>query len=471
MFSDTKAYYALGQGAVGGLLPHRPSAEMDETIVSLRGRSMTAAETRAETRLAYTVAASRSPYWSGLFYLAVELGTAWLVVALQALTAAATVWVAARAFGVAHAYLPIVAVLALATSLPVTVMFLMPDLFAGLAIVAAGALVGRRVAITRAEMAISLSVMAAGALFHTSHMLLLAALGGGTAVIAGLVRRYRKLFVPALAVFSAAIVGVAGAIAFPVAVQIIRGEPVYAPPFLSARLIADGPGRALLRQTCQRGDEWGWCAYRDRPLRDVNVILWDSDPTVATFQAADYHLRVRMIREQPRFVLAVLSRYPGQVAANTVRNVANLFLQYGTDEMLGDPSDRFQDPEFRIFKSIVPGTQDCAAGTASCASRLDLVTLDRVIGTVLFTSWLALAVLLASPVAREQWGRAITVLLAGIALNAIICGAISGNAQRYQARLTWLVPFFALAIGADVLRRRRTAGRDQASLPVIYPAN
>ena len=460
VFADTKAYYALGQEVAGVLAPAPAHTRQTAAIVTLRGRSMAPAETKAATRLAYTVAASRSPYWSTLFYLAVKFGSAWLVVAFQALVAAATLWIAARAFGVARAYLPIVAVLALASSLPMVVMFLMPDLFAGLAILGAMALVAGRVPVTRGEVAALWSVMAAGALFHTSHVLLLAGLGGGTLLAGALVRRYRGLLAPGAAILAAAAVGAAGALAFPVAVRMIRDEPVYAPPFLSARLIADGPGRALLRETCHRGDEWGWCPYRDRPLRDVNVILWDSSPADATFQAAGYDRRVRIIREQPRFVLAVVSRYPGEVAADTIRNVANLFVQYGTGEMLSDPTPRYRDPAFRIFTHIVPGTRECAAGTASCASRLDLAVLDMVIGATLLASWIALAALLAGPSARRGWGRAAIVLLAGLALNAIICGAISGNAQRYQSRVTWLVPLLALAMSAEWLRRRSAVPRE-----------
>jgi hypothetical protein len=456
IFSDTKAYYVLGQEIVGFLTP---AAEQAPTVEALRGRALAPAEAEAETRIAYTVAASRSPYWSVLFYLAATLGTAWFVVALQALVAATTVWVAVRAFGVSSGFLPIIAALALLTSLPVSVMFLMPDLFAGLAILAAAVLVSARDRLTRAELVLLWGVMAAGALFHTSHVLILLGLGTGILLLSLLWRRQRATAWAGAAVMAAAALGLVGALTFPATVRLIRGEAVYAPPFISARLIADGPGRALLQEDCRNGDVWGWCPYLSRPLVDVNTILWDPRSSAASFQAADYDRRVRIIQEQSRFALAVISRYPVDVAASTARNVAGLFMQYGTHEMLGDPSAVYRDPEFGVLSRIVPGTDACARGRASCASRLNLDVLDRVFGIALLLAWLLMAFLLATERNRRQlWLRAGLTILAGLVLNAVICGAISGNAERYQARLAWIVPLLALAMATDRWQRHRRIG-------------
>ena len=203
VFSDTKSYYALGHEAASVFQTPRPAQASAEI---LRGRPLAAVEAASETRLAYTVSASRSPYWSVLFYVAVELGSAWLVVVLQSLVAAVIVWTAAAAFGVRHAYLPIVAGLALLSSLPVQVMFLMPDLFAGLAILAALVLVVARDRLTRGAAVTLWIVMAASALFHTSHLLLIATLGAGTLVVS-ILRRHRAVWRPGAAMLAAAAVG------------------------------------------------------------------------------------------------------------------------------------------------------------------------------------------------------------------------------------------------------------------------
>jgi hypothetical protein len=460
VFSDTKSYYALGQEMALAFGPPHSAASTE----ALRGHALPAAQAKATTRLAYTVSASRSPYWSVLLYLAASLGTAWLVVVAQALVAAVVLWIAARGLGVARAYLPIVAVLACLSSLPVEVMFVMPDLFAGLTILAALVLLVGRIRLKQGEVVALWLVMAAGALFHTSHLLILAALGLGTLAVALASRRRWPALLPAgalaagTAMLTAAVVALVGAIAFPVAVRAMRGEPIYAPPFLAARLIADGPGRQVLRTDCATGAPWGWCPYARLPLNDVNTILWDTHPRAASFQAADYDRRVRIIDEQPRFVLAVVGRYPGAVARTVLTNVGHLFLRYGTSETLGDPTSRYRDPHFAIFTRLVPETADCAAGRASCAPRLDIALLDAIIGWTLLASIVVIASLLATGRARrEEWRTAATFLLAGLIVNAVVCGGISGNAERYQSRITWLIPLLAAVMLAGRMGHRSAA--------------
>lgn len=455
VFSDTKSYYALGHEAASVFNTTRSD---QASARLLNGRPLTPAAAAAETRLAYTVSASRSPYWSILFYLAVEIGSAWLMVVLQSLAAAAILWIAAGVLGVRHAYLAIVAGLALLSSLPVQVMFLMPDLFAGLAILAALLLIVGRDRLTRLEAAALWVVIVASALFHTSHVLLIALLGIGTLLVS-IVRRHRALRLPGAAMLAAAAVGAAGAIAFPLSVQMIRHQRIYAPPFLSARLIADGPGRALLRRDCVSGAEWGWCGYMDRPLNDVNTILWNDDPRTASFQAADYDRRVRIIGEQPRFVLATIRAYPDAVLAIIFGNIAGLLFQYGSSEALGDPTARYRDPDFAVFSRIVPDTEACATGRKSCASRLNLSVLDAVTGSALLLSCVVIAATLTTAAGRARWNAAALFVLFGLLANAVVCGSLSGNAERYQSRVTWLVPLLALAMIADWFARRAIRDR------------
>src|SRR5262249_61162730 len=46
------------------------------------------------------------------------------------------------------------------------------------------------------------------------------------------------------------------------------------------------------------------------------------------------------------------------------------------------------------------------------------------------------------------------LVLVGVALNAAVCGMLSGAEDRYQARGVWLVPLLAL-IAASTVRRQR----------------
>ncbi|MEH3048405.1 hypothetical protein [Sphingomonas adhaesiva] len=49
----------------------------------------------------------------------------------------------------------------------------------------------------------------------------------------------------------------------------------------------------------------------------------------------------------------------------------------------------------------------------------------------------------------------LVVILLCLTINAMICGAISGNAERYQSRVMWLVPMISYLICFDALARRR----------------
>ena len=197
----------------------------------------------------------------------------------------------------------------------------------------------------------------------------------------------------------------------------------------------------------------------------MNTILWNDDRATASFQAADYDRRVRIIGEQTSFVLKTVRSYPGDVMAIVARNIANLFFQYGTTEALGDPTARYRDPDFAIFGRIVPGTQDCAVGRASCASRLDISILDAIFGISLLLSCGVIATTLFTASGRRRWGSAALFVLVGLLANAIVCGGISGNAERYQSRVTWLVPLLAFAIIAWVAQRKNAGRASSAETP------
>ncbi|HYD66578.1 MAG TPA: hypothetical protein VED21_13925, partial [Azospirillum sp.] len=54
-------------------------------------------------------------------------------------------------------------------------------------------------------------------------------------------------------------------------------------------------------------------------------------------------------------------------------------------------------------------------------------------------------------------------ILAGLAGNAFVTGALSSVRDRYQSRVVWLVVFFALAAGLSaVLSRHKERGRQRA---------
>ena len=64
--------------------------------------------------------------------------------------------------------------------------------------------------------------------------------------------------------------------------------------------------------------------------------------------------------------------------------------------------------------------------------------------------WLVMAKVLPTPAITTL------VILAFLVTNAAVFGVVSGNAQRYQSRIMWLLPFLALCMIYDRRASRRS---------------
>lgn len=75
----------------------------------------------------------------------------------------------------------------------------------------------------------------------------------------------------------------------------------------------------------------------------------------------------------------------------------------------------------------------------------------------------ALLFLIAFGPSGEQFRRIrgyALCILAGIAINAILCGALSGPIGRYEMRLVWVLPLVAsaLALAGQITLKSRRSG-------------
>jgi hypothetical protein len=76
---------------------------------------------------------------------------------------------------------------------------------------------------------------------------------------------------------------------------------------------------------------------------------------------------------------------------------------------------------------------------------------------------MASTMLETAPPARSQHagGRLLTpaqrvglsIVLAGVAVNAVICGGISAPTDRYNGRVIWLLPYCAAVLSLGAVRR------------------
>src|SRR5450631_1302644 len=122
-----------------------------------------------------TVLAGRSPYYGALLYLGDLTHGFWLTVIVQACAVLGAIGLALRAARVPmwpHGRV-IAACIAVATTAPFFSSLLMPDVFAGVAILTAAVLLSVRQRLTSREYVVSFVLLVAAAAFYDSHVLIL----------------------------------------------------------------------------------------------------------------------------------------------------------------------------------------------------------------------------------------------------------------------------------------------------------
>lgn len=397
------------------------------------------------------VIGGRSIYYSGF----VAAGTA--VLGLAAVPVAQALVLASllvAAFRVARPGAPTVvtaatavltsAVLALLSSAGFFASLIMPDLWAGMMILAVALLFASPSPPTLAARLLLGGVMALAVLFHTSHLLLLSAM---TVLLA--VARVRsawrervawgRLLVPAAAVAC----GLAGQVAFAAAVKAVTGRPPVTRPFVTAHLVELGPGTRLIQATCPDSG-FALCPYADRLPTDWISFLFETDARRGVFQAVPPEVQRALAEEQGRFALATLRSEPFATLGGVARDgVAQLWHLSVDDVPLTAANAGF------VRSSFSSEVEAALRASSIWARPWFAPALTRLIQVG--TAAAAVALVALALVGRlPRAGPAATIValcLLGWVLNGLICGALASPYGRFQARVAWLLPL-ALALAA-----------------------
>lgn len=394
------------------------------------------------------VLAGRSIYYGVLAYLGALTGGFWLTVFVQGLAVAWLTEIILRALSITSlaAYAGVTAVLAVATPAPFFVAFLMPDIWAGVAIGAVAILFAAPGRLRPLDIAALGAMTLFAALAHNSVppiLLMMAAAGG----CGKLLRRTAPNLGLGVAVTGLALIGaLAGNLVFAQMVKHTSGQPPLMPPFLSARVIADGTGTRFVRERC--ASAFVVCRYRDRFPMSVDDFLWASgkDGVFETASSAD---RRALGTEQTRFALAVVRAYPLDQVLASARNII-------AQATATDLSDFNYKPS--VAASLTARTPPAAARDLrrSLAYRqgwpLDAFWAVQSV-LVLVSAGAAMGAGLHAGRAGARPAAASAVLLVGLVVvgvlaNAAVCGALSTLYGRYEARVIWTLP---LAAGALIL--------------------
>lgn len=434
VFNDTISYLrgadTLAQKLVGYQHPFFAPGQPADALSAASGGAPTDAGRKM-------VLYGRSIYFGMFLYPGLLFGF-WLTVLLQALAAGGLIVALVRHFtdpARRPAFLAacIAAfVLVACTPLPFFVCFMMPDLAVGLALPAAVILLcgwHRERPAWRAGL-VALCLFAA--LAHSTAVAVMALLALGALVLVAAFRA-RRLLRPAVIVLAVALAGVGGEATFGMVSRVTTGLNPVRPPFLTARLIEDGPARRFLAEHCDTA-EFVLCRYPVREQVSAEVFLWAVTNPPGGFKALPVDDAVRVSHEQTRFALAVVKAYPAEtalaLAGNVFKLAGNLALEDFRPEFLA--SQMRADGQFSAFSPDDP-----------------LPPVNRVIrATTLVLLLATIGVLLWFVRTRTLPDRMplVWTLVGALVLNDVICACLSGPFARYNTRVIWVLPLAALLL-------------------------
>ncbi|WP_156840027.1 hypothetical protein [Novosphingobium aquimarinum] len=451
LYRDTTTYYKGAETGIVRLLGDRFSlgepALADPATVD-PARNLPTVDGGALTSVDDgVVIAGRSVYYGVLVYAALWLGSLFYLAALQALIVSYVVHAFFRVLmpQALTLFLPLLALLSLATPLGYFTNLIMPDILAGAAIVIVAILLTRFAVLGLFDRVCLLAILVLALLGHSSHLLLVGLmLGLGIVLVAR--HGWRRLRDPALLLIaSALLVGFAGEQAFNFAARQMLGSAPLRLPHLSAHLVEMGPGTEYLDEHCPEAG-FAICADRAKfPIVWTN-FLFNPDPRNGVFAVADAPRKRAISDEQVRFAFAVLADRPLETMGGFSLSFLEQLGRFKLDELYYD-ADSFQ-----TFATRLPASEFRRVARSAAAGHG--VIEDWLTGSTYLVVLASLAI-----IAAMQWrlwrsqraigGDLITaswLILFGVVANAAVCGIIASPFDRFQARVIWLVPLAALAL-------------------------
>ncbi len=289
--------------------------------------------------------------------------TLWPIVALQALLTAYVIWLVVRSILPMRTvlwYLALVAFLSLLTSASWFASLIMPDILGPVLYLCIYLLVFARDDLSSPEK-ISVAAIACWAVAsHATHLMLAA---GICLLLAPLWAIFRNGFMSGRlkALGEVAAIVMLAAVAQVALNSYLYGKPSLngeRPPFLTARLIADGPGRWYLEQHCSETRFAGCSRVRDLS-HDSDQFLWADD---GVWKTSSSEAQEQMLQEEIPFALATLPHL-------SARSIDHIRLQTSGSSSIRSKSDsirttgwcsnstRHSPPEKRAsFKAVRPST-------------------------------------------------------------------------------------------------------------------
>jgi putative flippase GtrA len=348
---------------------------------------------------------------------------------------------------------------------------LMPDVFASFLIVAMIILAGFWDVLKPRDRIIVSSIILYSALNHTSHLILLVILSAvfaGTCFIAERkMISFRSFSKRAAVLIALIVIGFVGELAFSYGTYYMIGADPVRPPFVMARVIADGPGYQFLQKNCAT-KRYIVCNYIDRLPAHALTFLWSTDPKIGVFSVADLATRTALSKEQGSFVFDVLRSDPFALMSSAAKNFVRQLTMVRLNEIFPDQN------QLDAFRAKLPQTyfdgmlrshvifHDWVLALAN-AWYFSIYILSA-LGLLTCAIWLfGKCHKRSDTFPTQQWVHVLTISVAAIVVNAAICGVLSEPTGRYQARISW-IPLFIIFLIIGRLWEARSPTPNESEL-------
>jgi hypothetical protein len=323
--------------------------------------------------------------------------------------------------------------------------YLMPDIFTPIMILCLSALTLFAGVMRWWELLLSVLLAAWAVTTHPSH-LLIAGLAVPAAILVALAVRPRRGWLGIALVGLVAVAGLAERAAFKTVVETVQHAEVVYQPFLTVRFIVDGPGMDRLADVCP-SDTLATCdlyaALEGHPERiDASQIMFGKSDELGSFALLDGETQKRIAYEQSAFVSDVIRTHPVGVALAVLGNMVEQLETVSvvmtlpidnTLDLMAAMTDELPQVLWQSRLTQVPPWLDEVEAWHRILYRLSAVLV------------LALMVMpRAGPPARIR--GFVAMVLLGVLANALVCGGISQPAERYGARVIFLLPMMLVVL-------------------------
>ncbi len=375
--------------------------------------------------------------------------TPWPIVALNALLTAYVLWLLVRSLSPRQTvtrYLAILLPLSFFTGLGWFVSLIMPDILGPVLYLSIYLLVFARESLSWAERLTLILIAWWAVASHITHLILAGAFC--VLLLALLVfRRSLRQWLGGIA--EVAIIVLIAAAAHLALHAYLYGEPSLSgkrPPFLMARVIADGPGRSYLQQHCGER-KLVICQYLHDLPNDANEFLWNLD---GIWQSASPATQDRLRQEEAPFVLATLRTYPREELFVSAAHFWHQLISFD----LGDYGpNRWV---LQVFEEVLPGARAHYLETRQARETLPDDFSTSAQNWAVMTSLVLIGILLPFIWRRRrpQVLQLAAVIVFMVIANAFVTGVLSEVEDRYQSRVIWLLPLLAGVLVLEELDHR-----------------